>query len=222
VVIPAGSYDLDQVHLWDGGIMSVQILGAPLNVNFRRVELTFASGVTITNLFKISNLFFRGVTSTGPFIIWDGSSTISSVELINCVFFTAVTATPNATMRVAGGSTFQMILTRTRFNSGGVVLEVSGSSTLEWSLRDDSFVGSDTLEGIAGNTIDSPALRGANCFYQPTQTGFLGSLPAAGAPVADAVNMVYTPDDTNDWTGADPTTIAEALDRIAAALGPIA
>lgn len=31
----------------------------------------------------------------------------------------------------------------------------------------------------------------------------------------------YTPAETTDWTGADPTTIAEALDRIAAALGPI-
>ncbi len=32
----------------------------------------------------------------------------------------------------------------------------------------------------------------------------------------------YTPADAADWTGTPPATIAEALDRIAAALGPIA
>jgi len=32
----------------------------------------------------------------------------------------------------------------------------------------------------------------------------------------------YSPADTTKWTGTDPTTIKEALDRIAAALGPIA
>lgn len=32
----------------------------------------------------------------------------------------------------------------------------------------------------------------------------------------------YTPANATDWTGTPPTTLAEALDRIAAALGPIA
>jgi len=32
----------------------------------------------------------------------------------------------------------------------------------------------------------------------------------------------YTPSVTGNWTGADPTSVGEALDRIAAALGPIA
>lgn len=32
----------------------------------------------------------------------------------------------------------------------------------------------------------------------------------------------YTPAVSGDWTGSAPTTIAAALDRIAAALGPIA
>jgi len=36
------------------------------------------------------------------------------------------------------------------------------------------------------------------------------------------VTLPYTPAVTGDWTGADPVDVAEALDRIAAALGPIA
>lgn len=59
-----------------------------------------------------------------------------------------------------------------------------------------------------------------------------GGLIAANAgPVQEALDIVdglelgaspYTPADSANWTGADPTTIAEAIDRIAGALGPIA
>jgi hypothetical protein len=37
----------------------------------------------------------------------------------------------------------------------------------------------------------------------------------------DTLNA-YSPAAPADWTGSPPTTLAEALDRIAAALGPIA
>jgi hypothetical protein len=66
-------------------------------------------------------------------------------------------------------------------------------------------------------------------------------LESTGAPGADAIEsnvqraldavrartdaiaaQPYTPGTPGDWTGAAPTTIGEALDRIAAALGPIA
>lgn len=39
---------------------------------------------------------------------------------------------------------------------------------------------------------------------------------------ATAGGTAYTPANASDWTGTAPTTVAEALDRIAAALGPIA
>jgi len=47
-------------------------------------------------------------------------------------------------------------------------------------------------------------------------------LGATGPTGATGASASYTPADSADWTGADPTTVAEALDRIAAALGPIA
>lgn len=44
-----------------------------------------------------------------------------------------------------------------------------------------------------------------------------------GTNLIDALaDPAYTPAETTDWTGADPTTLADAIDRIAAALGPIA
>jgi hypothetical protein len=35
-------------------------------------------------------------------------------------------------------------------------------------------------------------------------------------------DMVYTPADVADWSGTAPSSLQDALDRIAAALGPIA
>lgn len=48
------------------------------------------------------------------------------------------------------------------------------------------------------------------------------SADAAAASAASAANASYTPAVTGNWTGADPTTLKGAIDRIAAALGPIA
>jgi len=45
---------------------------------------------------------------------------------------------------------------------------------------------------------------------------------ASGLVAPGAVTLPYTPAVTGDWTGADPTTVEDAIDRIAAALGPIA
>lgn len=43
-----------------------------------------------------------------------------------------------------------------------------------------------------------------------------------GGAVITRYGSWYAPAVSADWTGADPTTIEGALDRIAAALGPIA
>lgn len=58
-----------------------------------------------------------------------------------------------------------------------------------------------------------------------TQNKFLKEDPTAPDGVAwadpgtqtDATEATYTPAVTGNWTGADPTTVAQALDRLAAA-----
>ena len=49
------------------------------------------------------------------------------------------------------------------------------------------------------------------------------ALDGLGADVGDlsASDIAYTPGNAADWTGSPPATVQEALDRIAAALGPI-
>lgn len=46
----------------------------------------------------------------------------------------------------------------------------------------------------------------------------LGDLIAAAAAGAAAPTTTYTPTVTANWTGADPTNLQDALDRVAAAL----
>jgi hypothetical protein len=45
---------------------------------------------------------------------------------------------------------------------------------------------------------------------------------ATGWDFVDAPEVTYTPAVSGDWSGSPPTTVKQALDRIAAALGPIA
>lgn len=52
-------------------------------------------------------------------------------------------------------------------------------------------------------------------------TGPTGAQGATGATGAAGSATAYTPAVSADWADPDPTTIAEALDRIAAAVGPI-
>ena len=75
-----------------------------------------------------------------------------------------------------------------------------------------------------------------NVIYDNTDSGLTAdnaqaALDELAATIQEALDIVdgldlgassYTPADSANWTGADPTTIAEAIDRIAAALGPIA
>ncbi len=63
---------------------------------------------------------------------------------------------------------------------------------------------------VAGN---DPAANGRS--VQRALDGMREDVEALDAGIA------YSPSTPSDWSGSPPTTIAEALDRIAAALGPI-
>lgn len=50
-----------------------------------------------------------------------------------------------------------------------------------------------------------------------TQANYAGTI----TPGNTAAEVLYTANNPADWNGSPPTTVAAALDRIAAALGPI-
>lgn len=70
----------------------------------------------------------------------------------------------------------------------------------------------------SASPLDTAAFTAATDYATAAQ----GATADTAVQPADLATIDYTPADTNNWTGADPTTIAGAIDRIAAALGPIA
>jgi hypothetical protein len=62
--------------------------------------------------------------------------------------------------------------------------------------------------GTAANDKKGDSLRAA---FQKVNANF-----------TELYNSTYTPAVSGDWSGTTPTTVAAALDRIAAAIGPIA
>jgi len=67
-----------------------------------------------------------------------------------------------------------------------------------------------------------PALRLADKPLESSNPQLGDVLDAALDTAASAPGTAYTPAVTGNWTGADPTTVQAALDRIAVAIGPIA
>jgi hypothetical protein len=55
----------------------------------------------------------------------------------------------------------------------------------------------------------------------PLIPGYTGN-PLTAVNSCQAFNLLYTPAVVGDWSGTPPTDVANALDRIAAAIGPIA
>lgn len=81
------------------------------------------------------------------------------------------------------------------------------------------------LAGVATNSITkSHAAVGTVTWShdQGTPLGYLQAQCPALTGVSEGLLDLYQPAVTGDWTGADPTTVQGALDRLAAALGPIA
>ena len=77
-----------------------------------------------------------------------------------------------------------------------------------------------TSNPLLGDVMDAALVAAAG------SSSAAAAAASAAASAASAVTAAgyasYTPAVTGDWTGADPTTVQQALDRIAAALGPIA
>jgi hypothetical protein len=103
----------------------------------------------------------------------------------------------------------------------GVPEEIDGNLFF-YNLTNDKYLRLIASTLTEQQTVTLPATA-------PTSTGMVlkngvvttGSY-ATGWDFVDAAEVTYTPTTSADWTGADPTTVQEALDRIAAALSPVA
>lgn len=104
------------------------------------------------------------------------------------------------------------------FMNGGSDYEITnqtaGSTLTVNSAIGGVSVSGDVFRGAAASTLQYSGI------ISPigTQANYAGTI----TPVGIAGSLLYTADNPADWSGSAPATIGAALDRIAAALGPIA
>lgn len=110
---------------------------------------------------------------------------------------------------------------------------ISGLSTIRTATIPaliTSSSGTTLLGDSAISTTAAPAITGAGVFihgqvsWLTTGAGFDAALNGGGGPIAYLTDqeVIYNAAVPGDWSGSPPLTIRAALDRIAAALGPIA
>ena len=98
-----------------------------------------------------------------------------------------------------------------------------GNVSLTWGGAPHQAV---NFQGIAFGVAGAVSLDGAQTSYEATADGIPATVnltSGAPAPVLDtqARAIGYVPSNLANWSGVAPTSVANALDRIAAKITPI-
>lgn len=207
-IIPPGTYDMTDV------ILAGDTAFAAVNVD----DVVFA------NLLNIELLTLRigaGIANTVPTFQYN-SGTSETLTLSRANFVVGATATAPM-FALTGGTTLSLTAVDSSFfsgNAGVPVFTIDATSSL-------STVGS---AGVAGNNWGggpgSPAfvvVTAGGSFTLSLATGdiFWSSNQVTG-PTIVARGDDYESAVVADWSGTEPENVKAALDRIAAAIGPIA
>lgn len=235
--IPTGTA-ADSTGSWDG-IEIAPVAGAgidfagtsPQSYTFSNFLLTITSSLQYSNDQSSSGLTFQNVSGGGnvgatPVIeftaasdgtvffkngcLIQGQATSLAIQVLagsgilidchDCVFFGAVDVEDG--LFSADGCHFRAAGTQSSVDVGAAGAALITNCTIE-SGNANAFVNAGSLT-LGGNSFSN------------TNIGI------SGAGTFIDTSLTYVVDATLDWTGADPTTVKEALDRIAAAIGPIA
>jgi hypothetical protein len=106
------------------------------------------------------------------------------------------------------GNTFNGASQLVQLDAGGAMPNIDGNSLI-LSAFHDSIV------------PDAPSSRDLGSEAKPWANIWGGFLRGDGSGLTNVDDAPYTPPSATDWNGSAPTSIADALNRIAAALGPI-
>lgn len=208
IVIPPGVYDMT------GIIISGETPFAVIEVD----------DVQFENLMQLSSLAVSvgaTVPNTVPtFVFNDGNSHIFSCDK---VVFTVGALAAFPIFDISAGSSLAINARESSFASSNAavpVFAVAGGSTLL----------SPTFGGVQGNSWGGPS--GSNPFAVVAAGGAFGLNLTTGdifwaadnpaGPTVVTRSDDYEAANVADWTGVEPLNVKNALDRIAAALGPIA
>lgn len=168
--------------------------------------LSFANGATITaRTLTIQNLTVETQSAATP--VWTITS-IGAVYLSNEGDVQSLAAAPF--MHVSNGGTGVWSL----YNSG------AGDGTHAAGV---AAAGGTLVVNAIFSTIEANAFTGANPLAYDTSSTV--TLPQGAGTVivkeGNAANEAYVPAVLANWSGSAPTSVANALDRIAAHVGPI-
>lgn len=208
LTIPNGTYDMANIVL-RGFDQATQSDGTPthwLITSATTVFQNFINGISYlalahTGASPLATVALSGVTAIpmGPYAFL----TTSTAEMFR------FTGTGVGTFLCESFCTFGGV------GSGGYeLINQTGNSTLSAQVNGGAVeIDQDALRGVAGATF------GYGGFIGPlqTQANYAGTI----TPGNTAAEVLYTANNPADWNGSPPTTVAAALDRIAAALGPI-
>jgi hypothetical protein len=126
------------------------------------------------------------------------ASAATRIDLVNCYLITP-TATP-----ASASMPLQYSIANTVYNKAGSILGTSLNLTSDFqNIRTDSITGS-TVTGSTAlfTTITGSTVTGSTALFT----------------TLTASNISYTPANTAHWTDPDPTTLKQAIDRLAAQL----
>lgn len=203
------------------GFGRLEIVGAgPLG----ETELNMADGAQIRNVRDWRTIVVRARPTVRPPVLYDIDGLI--VEAFDATFlFGAAGPAPTKPIIQMAPNIYIGLLAymSSQFRNGGApgtaVLDIGAGSTLLLGIGLNFFGGvtfTDTISGPVGTTLD---LSCDSTLVPPTLANFFGTYITSLESKAAATS--YTAASAANWNGSPPATVAEALDRIAAKIGPI-
>jgi hypothetical protein len=190
-----------------------------------------ADGVTITGTDFNSTLQFQGAASIlpttndltienvtidahGPASVWAPSSGVAILKLDNSLVESVAGAAPFLDQTAAGGLSTLILDNLAQLGDGvHAAVTVDAGATLALTLANSSTALANALAG-AGT-----AIVGLNSDSTITLPQGVGTLTIIQNSIAK--NIAYTPAVLANWSGVAPSSVANALDRIAAKITPI-
>jgi len=199
--VPAGTWNVD----------NVQFYGKTTSTGVSPV-MTFLDGAKVT----FSTVYFTDIivksSSTSHVATFNGVGGLMS--LTNATLLSTSTA-PFVQVTGAAGSNFNLITQGGECDIGDgthSTIQVDSPTSIETDLSNHTILFANATSGTGAIqlvfddnvTLQTPQMAGMVFF-----------------PQGQATNVTYAPALVGNWSGTAPTSVANALDRIAAKIGPI-
>ncbi|SFS53696.1 exosporium leader peptide [Marininema halotolerans] len=212
------------------GFADLSLLTAPLDFNFRTIS-SFSGKLFFVSVNVSPTMVFTALTTSVNQVNIRDSMLFSGYTQngINMVMFSSFVSSGNITINSQSDTDAQVNLVGGGIN-GNININVQSGHIPIDPLNITSFA---ITENIFNPFPNSGALNvnGVDDIFTRvritddsipirSRVSIVGSRTSL-VRVNDAFGVAYTPDDPADWTDPDPTTVQEALDRIAAKISPV-